>query len=99
MLDGRIVVLRTDVLDKTEIGHLRPWRTLSSITDRQYALNPPQPGLFGLTGAVTGAAKVVKTTVEVVESIRRPRLLLGLFGALVLIGGAIAVVVAIANGQ
>jgi hypothetical protein len=37
-LAGRILVLRTDILDQADIARLRPWRALSDVAGRPTAL-------------------------------------------------------------
>jgi alpha-tubulin suppressor-like RCC1 family protein len=64
-MDSRIIVLRAD-LSRSEIEHLRPWRTLCNLegnTDGPLKLNEPFPALPEQVGKVIDAAGQVFGTV------------------------------------
>jgi hypothetical protein len=92
-LTGRIILLRTTMLSRREIQDLRPWQTLSSVTDRQEQAAPP-PGLA--EEVISAAGDFVK---DPIGSFRKVWSAAGLVIGLLAVTGVVLAVIRPWSGQ
>ncbi len=84
-LEGRIVVLRTNLADRAGVGRVRPWRTLSDIVDAPEDVSVQPPPADGLGALGNSVVRVSRWVIDVITEHRGPSAIVGvvLAGALI----------------